>query len=204
MSGGGVSGGKPRSANGFVTRDRNELIASIPVGATPVAATPESCISAFARAAGDRVLRGRNGAGTAVGGLLSTPTIGATTGGTGPGGTGTSGVVHGAKLPAAMWLVSNVTAPLRAKALPQEMVAPVSSVMLVSARMSPTNVVAVPSVAELPTTQNTSVPCPPPTTVTFEALAVVSDDGMTKMKVELGPVALSVSVPDNRADELKL
>ena len=120
MSGGGVvSGGKPRSANGLVTSDRNELIASIPVGATLVAATPESCISAFARAAGDRVLRARNGAGTGTGGLVSTPTIGTTTGGTAPGGTGTSGVVHGAKLPAAMWLVSSVTAPLRAKALPQ-------------------------------------------------------------------------------------
>ena len=38
------------------------------------------------------------------------------------------------------------------------MLAPVFSVMLVSARMSPTNAVVVPSVAELPTCQNTLLP----------------------------------------------
>ena len=52
-------------------------------------------------------------------------------------------------------LVSNVTAPLRAQAAPQLIVAPVSNEMSVSARMSPLNVVVVPSVAELPTLQKT-------------------------------------------------
>ena len=52
-----------------------------------------------------------------------------------------------------MVLVSIVTAPFRAKALPQLSVAPVFRVMLVSARMLPWNAVFVPSVAELPTTQ---------------------------------------------------
>lgn len=49
-------------------------------------------------------------------------------------------------------LLSNVTAPLRANARPAT-VAPVFTVMLVSARMFPTNAVLVPSVAELPTCQ---------------------------------------------------
>ena len=57
-----------------------------------------------------------------------------------------------------MLLVSSVTAPFCARAAPQAMLAPVFSVMLVSARMSPTNDVVVPSVAELPTCQNTLVP----------------------------------------------
>ena len=57
-----------------------------------------------------------------------------------------------------IWLLSNVTAPFCAKAAPQLICAPVSSAMLVSARMSPTNAVPVPSVAELPTLKNTLPP----------------------------------------------
>ena len=53
-----------------------------------------------------------------------------------------------------MVLASSVTAPLRAKALPSVIVAPVSIVMLVRARIWPSNAVVVPSVAELPTCQN--------------------------------------------------
>jgi hypothetical protein len=49
-------------------------------------------------------------------------------------------------------LVSNVTAPFRASALPFS-VAPVVTVMDVSARMLPLKVEAVPRVAELPTCQ---------------------------------------------------
>ena len=49
-------------------------------------------------------------------------------------------------------LVSNVTAPLRARALPFS-VAPVVRVMSESARMLPLKVELVPSVAELPTCQ---------------------------------------------------
>ena len=51
-------------------------------------------------------------------------------------------------------LVSSVTAPVRAKALPSR-VAPLFIVMLASARMLPLNAVRVPRVAELPTCQNT-------------------------------------------------
>ena len=51
-------------------------------------------------------------------------------------------------------LVSSVTVPFRARILP-DMVAPVFTVMLVSARIFPANAVFVPSVAELPTCQNT-------------------------------------------------
>lgn len=58
----------------------------------------------------------------------------------------------------AMVLSSNVTAPLWAKAAPQLMVAPASSVMLVRATMSPSNAVVVPRVAELPTLKNTLLP----------------------------------------------
>ena len=50
-------------------------------------------------------------------------------------------------------LLSNVTAPLRAKALPQVSVAPVFSVILVNATILPANAELVPSVAELPTAQ---------------------------------------------------
>jgi hypothetical protein len=51
-------------------------------------------------------------------------------------------------------LVSMVTAPFRAKTLP-ETFAPVVRVMLVSAKMFPRKLVPVPRVAELPTCQNT-------------------------------------------------
>jgi hypothetical protein len=54
------------------------------------------------------------------------------------------------------------------------MLAPVFSVMLVSARTFPTNVVLVPSVAELPTCQNALQSIPLLITRTEELLAVVS------------------------------
>ena len=57
-----------------------------------------------------------------------------------------------------MVLVSNVTAPVCAKASPHFILALVLRVMLVSARMSPMNDVLVPSVAELPTLKNTLPP----------------------------------------------
>jgi len=69
--------------------------------------------------------------------------------------------------------VSNVTAPLRASVRPLT-VAPVVNVMLVSATMFPLNDVFVPSVAELPTCQNTLQSLPPLMTKTEELLAVVS------------------------------
>jgi hypothetical protein len=83
-------------------------------------------------------------------------------------------------------LVSNVTAPVRAKARPQLSVAPVFSVMLVCARMFPINDVVVPSVAELPTLKNTLPPCAPLSSEIVEAPAVVSVLPMLKMKTEAG------------------
>lgn len=68
---------------------------------------------------------------------------------------------------------SIVTAPLRAKARPLT-VAPVFSVMLVSARIFPLNAVVVPSVAELPTCQKMLQSWAPLRTTTDELLAVVS------------------------------
>ena len=70
--------------------------------------------------------------------------------------------------------VSMVTAPFRAKALPQGMDAPVFKVMLVNARIFPSNVVLVPSVAELPTCQYRAPPRPALITWTEELLALVS------------------------------
>jgi hypothetical protein len=63
----------------------------------------------------------------------------------------TGGTPHTA---AATLLESSVTAPFRARTLPDTF-APVLRVMLVSARMLPTNEVVVPRVAELPTCQKT-------------------------------------------------
>jgi hypothetical protein len=99
--------------------------------------------------------------------------------------------------------VSIVTAPFRARALP-EMLARVVSVMLVRARMFPANVVSVPSVAELPTCQNTLQTDPPLITRTLELLAVVSVLPIWKTQTapEL-PWAFNRSVPVNPAEDEK-
>jgi len=100
-------------------------------------------------------------------------------------------------------LVSIVTAPLRAKALPDTL-APVLRVTLVSARIFPANVVVVPIVAELPTCQNTLQGLPPLTIRTDAWLAVVSVLPIWKMKTALAlPWALSVSAPVSCADDEK-
>jgi len=100
--------------------------------------------------------------------------------------------------------VSNVTAPLRAKALPHPIFAPVFMVMLVSARIFPSNSVAVPSVAELPICQKTLSPEPALIRSTDEALAVVKVLPIWKRKTAFGlPSALRVSVPVNCADDAK-
>ena len=72
-----------------------------------------------------------------------------------------------------MLFVSIVTAPVRAIARPIRL-APVLSVLLASARILPTNAVPVPSVAELPTCQNTLHSEAPLIMTTDEALALVS------------------------------
>ncbi len=90
-----------------------------------------------------------------------------------------------------------VTAPVCAIARPDTL-APVFRVMLVCARMLPAKDVLVPSVAELPTTQNTLHGDAPPISATLESVAVVSV--LTDLKTKT-PGPLSVSVPVNRTDE---
>src|SRR4051794_14799396 len=99
--------------------------------------------------------------------------------------------------------VSSVTAPFRASVRP-ESVAPVFSVMLVSARMLPAKTVFVPSVAELPTCQKMLQLVAPLISATFEMLAVVKVLPILNRNcaAEL-PCALSVSVPVSCADEEK-
>src|SRR2546427_7567595 len=88
-------------------------------------------------------------------------------------------------------LVSIVTAPLSAKALPDTL-APVVRVMLATARIFPVNAVPVPSVAELPTAQYTSVSRAPPVTTTDELTAVVRVLPILKTQIEpAGPLRVS-------------
>jgi hypothetical protein len=102
-----------------------------------------------------------------------------------------------------MLLVSIVTAPFRARALP-ETITRVVSVMLVSARMFPENRVSVPSVAELPICQNTLQLEPMLVMRTLELLAVVSVLPIWKTKTAAGlPWAFSVRVPVSWADDEK-
>jgi len=97
-----------------------------------------------------------------------------------------------------MVLVSSVTAAVSAKALPQN-VAPVSSVMLLDARIFPKKAVSVPSVAELPTCQNTPVPAPPLTTSTAEPLAVVRVLPIWKTQNDRGSFGGKGKFPDSYA-----
>jgi hypothetical protein len=98
-------------------------------------------------------------------------------------------------------LVSNVTAPVCANALPDK-VAPVFTVILVCARIFPLNAVVVPRVAELPTCQNTLQAEPPLTNRTDDADAVVSVLPILKTQIALGlPWASSVSAPVNPTED---
>jgi hypothetical protein len=108
-----------------------------------------------------------------------------------------------AQVPPKTWLVSIVTAPFRARALPDTLV-PVCSAMLVSASMLPTNTVSVPSVAELPICQKARQSWPPLMKTTDALLAVVSLLPIWKMKTALGsPWASRTSVPVSWASEEK-
>src|SRR5207237_1155797 len=100
-------------------------------------------------------------------------------------------------------LVSSVTAPLIAKALP-EIPAPVFKVMLVSAMMLPANAVPVPKVAELPTCQNTPQLDALLINLTEELLAVVRVLPIWNTNTAFGsPWASSVSIPVNWAEVAK-
>jgi len=95
------------------------------------------------------------------------------------------------------WLVSNVTAPFLARALPMIFV-PVVTVMLVRARMFPLNMVLVPKVADFPICQKTLQGLPPLVMITDDALAVVSVLAIWKIQTALGlPCAFKVNFPVN-------
>jgi hypothetical protein len=94
-----------------------------------------------------------------------------------------------------MALSSIVTAPFRARALPDRL-APVPRLTLVSAMMFPLKAVPVPSVAELPTCQYTFRAWLPPVITTDELLAVFRELAILKMNTELA-LPESVSLPVN-------
>jgi hypothetical protein len=100
-----------------------------------------------------------------------------------------------------MLLVSSVTAPFLASALPPLIFAPVVNVMLVSAIRLPMNCVPVPSVADDPICQSTPHGLPPLMIDTDDALAVVSVLPVLKIQVAAAfPCALSTRGPVNCAD----
>ncbi len=104
-------------------------------------------------------------------------------------------------------LVSSVTAPLRASAAPQSMVAPVVSVMLGSATIWPWKAVVVPSVAEEPTLKNTLPAWAFPISSIEDALPVIRVDSMLKMKTAFSsppPSSTRASVPVSPAELSKL
>ena len=91
--------------------------------------------------------------------------------------------------------VSRVTSPFLAIARPMRL-APVCMLMSVSAITVPTNVVPVPSVAELPTCQYTWQGLAPRMSATVLLLAVMRVDPARKMNTASGSFSASrVSVP---------
>jgi hypothetical protein len=136
------------------------------------------------------------GVATAVGGAVGAAVGGAVGAAVGPA-VGEALAVDAAQLEKPTWFLSIVTAPFRARALPDTF-APVFNVMLVRARILPTNTVSVPMVAELTTRQNTLQPVLPLVIRTDELLAVVSVLPILKMKTAPeSPWASRVSVPVN-------
>jgi hypothetical protein len=107
-----------------------------------------------------------------------------------------------AQLPTALTrLLSSVTAPTRPKTAPR-FVAFVLRVTLWSASTFPANAVPVPSVAALPTAQNTPQAEPPPVNTTLALLDVIKVLPVWKTHTDpAGPA--SVSVPVNWAELLK-
>ena len=107
--------------------------------------------------------------------MTQNPVLPPPTGGGGDGLGAGDGVGVGVGVEVGTLIVSliNVTAPLRASARPFS-VTPESTEIDVKARMLPANVEDVPSVAELPTCQNTLPGCAPPIRFTWLLTAVVS------------------------------
>ena len=93
-------------------------------------------------------------------------------------------------------LVSIVTAPFRARALPDTMFAPVFRVMLASAIIFPLKLVLVPRVAEVPVWKNTLQALAPFIRTTDEPLAVVSALPILNTHTSVGPPS-RVTAPVN-------
>src|ERR1700733_948258 len=100
-----------------------------------------------------------------------------------------------------MVLDCSVTAPLCANSLPFTM-EPALSVMDWLARMLPLKTELAPRVAEVPTCQKTLKALALPTRIIWLPAAVVSVDGMWKIKTALGsPFASRARVPDETLSE---
>jgi hypothetical protein len=97
-------------------------------------------------------------------------------------------------------LVSNVTAPVRAKALPVS-AAPVVTVTDAWAMMVPWKIEYVPRVAELPTCQKTLAAVTPPVRIIWLLVAVVSEVAIWKTK-KLVAEPLSVRLPDMPSEDV--
>jgi hypothetical protein len=124
-----------------------------PVGVTPGVAPGEVAVRVAVGPGAVGVAVGAGEVGVAVGTDAVGATVGAGAVEVAPGDVAV-GVVPASQLELETVLVSIVTAPFRAKALPATL-APLCRLMLVSARMFPTNVVFVKRSAELPICQNT-------------------------------------------------
>jgi hypothetical protein len=100
-------------------------------------------------------------------------------------------------------LLSNVTAALRARALPCRLV-PVFKVTAWRAMIVPLKMEFVPRVAELPTCQNTFLAWAPPDNTTWVLPKVVSVEAIWKMKTAFAsPWASSVTFPADKMTVLE-
>jgi len=104
-----------------------------------------------------------------------------------------------------MVLLSMVTAPTRASALPFR-VMPVASEMDWSAMMVPANSEVVPKVADVPTCQKILQACAPPTRMTLRPEVVVSVEAIWKMNTAFAsPPASNVRSPEvTESDDVDL
>lgn len=119
----------------------------------------------------------------------------------GTGGGTTTGATH---VGFEIGFVSSVTAPVRAKTLP-EIDVPVFTVIDDNAMIVPTKFECVPRVADEPICQKTLQACAPPTRFTLLADAVVRADPTWKTNTAFGfPCASSVTVPVRPSDEADL
>ena len=114
------------------------------------------------------------------------------------------GVIVGVQVGVVMTLSSRVTAPFLASTRPATVV-PVCTVIEVRARMLPTKLLPVPSVAELPTCQNTLHAWAPLIRLTVLLDAVMRVDPAWKINTASGlPSAFKVTVPVRPIEEVAL